>query len=109
MKQAPKTLSESSKQIWRDILTEYDTGWNSKDYNVLRIGLECLDRLSEIREEINKAGLTINGKPNPLLSCERDARSGFIQSMRQLKLEEPDEKKRKPGRPPGSKSRWDYA
>lgn len=102
MEQVPKTLSNSSKKIWKDILTEYDTGWNSKDYRILQVGLECLDRLNEIREEINKTGVSINGKPNPLLSCERDARSGFIQAMRQLKLEEPDEKKRKVGRPPNS-------
>lgn len=111
MRQAPKGLTEESKQLWRNILTEFPDEWTSRDYKILEVGLECLDRLNEVQEQINKEGLTVKDrfkqdKINPLLATERDCRSGFLQAMKQLSLEDVAEiYKKRIGRPPGSTRR----
>jgi hypothetical protein len=65
--------------------------------SILLRGAECLDRLRQAQDAITEHGLLIDGKANPALRVEKEARDGFYAAMRQLKLGEP---KRGPGRPP---------
>jgi len=72
---------------------------------ILRTGLEAYDRARSARETIDKTGLMVKdrfgaAKSHPLLPVERDARSSYLQALKQLNLDiEP--LKNGPGRPPG--------
>ena len=87
----PKSLSRQSKALWKQIVSQ----WSLDDpagLKVLEVGLHALDRAEECREQIDKEGCTLADrfdqvKPHPLLSVERDARSQFMHTMKQLNLD----------------------
>jgi phage terminase small subunit len=101
----PKHLSRSSKQLWRDLTTEYSLD-DAAGLRILRSALESLDRAEAAREAIARDGLLIKDrwgqdKVNPLCAVERDARSSFLHAMKALSLDlEP--LRSGPGRPPDS-------
>lgn len=87
----PSHLSKESKRLWTDIVTEYIFD-DAASLSVLQTALEARDRLQECRERINKEGLTVldrfgQTRPHPLLSAERDARSGVLQGFKMLGLD----------------------
>ncbi len=94
MKTSPKPpahLSRESKRLWAEIVKEYVFD-DAASLSVLQTALEARDRLQECRERINKEGLTVldrfgQTRPHPLLSAERDARSGVLQGFKMLGLD----------------------
>lgn len=88
---APNHLSKESKRLWTEIVKDYVFD-DSASLSVLVTALEARDRLQECRERINTEGLTITDRfgqvrPHPLLSAERDARSGVLQGFKMLGLD----------------------
>ncbi len=94
MKTSPKPpshLSKESRRLWVEIVKEYVFD-DQASLSVLVVALEARDRLAECRERINTDGLTITDRfgqvrPHPLLSAERDARSGVLQGFKMLGLD----------------------
>ncbi len=88
---APSHLSKESKRLWTEIVKEYVFD-DAASLSVLQTALDARDRLTECRERINTEGLTITDRfgqvrPHPLLSAERDARSGVLQGFKMLGLD----------------------
>lgn len=88
---APSHLSKESKRLWVEIVKEYVFD-DAASLSVLQTALEARDRLQECRDLINKEGLTVldrfgQTRPHPLLSAERDARSGVLQGFKMLGLD----------------------
>ena len=88
---APSHLSKESKRLWTEIVKEYVFD-DAASLSVLQTALDARDRLTECRERINTEGLTITDRfgqvrPHPLLSEERDARSGVLQGFKMLGLD----------------------
>jgi P27 family predicted phage terminase small subunit len=90
-KTAPAHLSPEAKKIWKKLTFEYgivDAG----GLEILRAGLENFDRAEKARANIDKVGLLVKDrfgaiKPHPLIACERDARAGYLQALKQLCLD----------------------
>jgi len=87
----PKHLSAEAKQIWKEILKEYDIQ-DSAGLRILRVSLESFDRAQAAREEIDRDGMTTLDKfnqlkPHPLLPIERDSRAAFLAGLRALNLD----------------------
>jgi P27 family predicted phage terminase small subunit len=87
----PNHLSAEAKKIWRRLVEEYAIS-DSGGLEILRQGLEAFDRAQAARILIEKHGLVIRDrfgavKPNPLISCERDARSAYLSALKQLCLD----------------------
>lgn len=101
---APAHLSKEAAGIWKKLSDEYDIQ-DAGGLEILRAGLEAFDRAQAARVLIEKVGLVIKDrfgavKPNPLIACERDARSAYLQALKQLQLDlEP--LNANVGRPPG--------
>ena len=104
MDNAPEHLSSEARAIWSKLVEEYDIH-DAGGLAILRAGLEAFDRSQCARALIEKHGLVIKDrfgavKPNPLISCERDARAAYLQALKQLNFDvmplNPG-----PGRPPG--------
>jgi hypothetical protein len=76
--------------------------------SILETAMQSLDLMADAQAQIDKDGLTVKGdrgqiKAHPLLAVIRDARSGFLQSMKALKLEiGGDEQPAPVGRPTNS-------
>ncbi len=69
--------------------------------------LQTASRLQQVRAEIKKAGIVIDGKPNPLLAIEHRLGEQFLKCWRTLGLADaPEQERRGPGRPPESERRW---
>lgn len=93
----PKHLSREARRIWRQLNNRWV--FNPDSLLVLRIGLEAFDRLQDARRLLDKEGLTISmgtGEgarilKHPALETEKNARSGFLQSMRLLGIEKVEE------------------
>ncbi len=103
-KPAPKSLSPEAKRIWNNICKEY-ASLDTYFYTLLKVALEAYTRLQDARELIDKEGVCVKTptgyqKEHPALKIEKEARSGFLQSMRMLNIniEIPGEV----GRPPGT-------
>jgi len=89
----PKHLSRESKRLWRQLNETWK--FEADSLLVLRVGLEAFDRLQHARVILDEEGLTVTmgtGEAvrilkHPALETEKNARSGFLQSMRLLGLE----------------------
>lgn len=85
----PLGLSSEALAIYRQTLADYDLEpWHVR---ILLEALRSLDRAEQARRQLDAEGLTIDGRfgprPHPLLTVERDARSGFARLMKQLGLD----------------------
>lgn len=99
----PEHLSKDARILWKRLVDEYGIV-DSGGLAILRAGIEAFDRSQCARVLIDKHGLVIKDrfgavKPNPLISCERDARAAFLQALKQLNLDL--EPLKDIGRPPG--------
>ena len=88
---APSHLSPEAKKIWKKLVTEYGIS-DAGGLEILRAGLENFDRAEKARANIDKVGLLVKDrfgaiKPHPLIACERDARAGYLQALKQLCLD----------------------
>ena len=98
----PEHLSQASKTIWTEILTEYLID-DSAGLKILRVALESFDRCQAARQAIDRDGMVIQDKYGQkkchvLLATERDSRAAFLAGLKALNLDlEP--LKNGPGRP----------
>lgn len=86
----PPHLLASGRELWARLIRDFALR-DSAARATLAIACECVDRLTQIREVIDREGATVRDrfqqvKPHPLLAAERDARSGFIAAMKALGL-----------------------
>ena len=99
----PAGLSAASKKHWAAITREWEL--EEPQRLVLAQALRALDRLVEAQTILDKDGLMLKdrfgqSKAHPLLTVERDARSGLLRALAELKLDyEPIN--HTVGRPPG--------
>jgi phage terminase small subunit len=101
-------LSQEGKKIFRAIVGEYQID-DVAGLRVLRVACEAFDRAQAAREAIDADGMTVldkagQRKPHPLISCERDARNGFLAGLKALSLDL-NPLRDGPGRPPGTKNK----
>ncbi len=87
----PPGLSREAGALWRRMQAEYGIG-DSGGMEILTRACEALDRIRSAQAVINKAGILVFGankipKANPATQIERDARSAFLQAMKQLNLD----------------------
>ncbi len=99
------TLSEPAHRLKKAILEQF-VFEDDASLAILDSGIQAFDLMSAAQAQVVAEGLTVPGdrggkKAHPLLSVVRDARSGFLQAMKALRLEiGADEKvSRGPGRP----------
>jgi hypothetical protein len=81
----PKGLSTEAAGLWRT----YTTVWELDEHSlvVLRLALECHDRMREAQREIKARGYRPppRGAPNPF-NVERDSRRDIAKLLRSLGL-----------------------
>lgn len=87
------------KAIFRDFVLEDEPG-----LAVLDVALRAFDTMHEAQAAVDRDGLTIKGdrgqlRAHPLLTVVRDARSQFLQAMKNLNfdVEPPNHKIGRPG------------
>jgi len=91
----PKHLREETAEWVRFVLSEYDL--ESHHVKILIQAAECLDRIIEAREEIEREGSYYKdrfGQPrvHPAVDVERNGRIVFARLVRELNLsQEPDD------------------
>ncbi len=97
-------LSYKAKKLKQKLIEEYSIS-DSGGLAILQTGLEAYDRAEAARASIEQYGMLVPDrfkipKPHPLLTVERDARSQWLQALKQLNLDiEP--LNQGPGRPAG--------
>ena len=87
---APACLSKPAQALWAKIVSEWEID-NAADLAVLRTGLLAWDRAEAATAQIKRDGQTVTDrfgqvKPHPLMTTERDARSQFMNAIRQMGL-----------------------
>ena len=89
--EVPEWLSPHSKDLWRKWVGSRIKSPGKTE--LLRVGLEALDRADSCREVINKEGLTVISKRgkmphnHPLLKEELNSRRLFFRIMKTLHLD----------------------
>ena len=86
MNKVPKHLAGPEADLWRTLVDDYAIT-DSGGLAVLLAALEAHSRARTCREQIDRDGLLVEGKPHPLLLCERDSRKLFLSALRQLDLD----------------------
>ena len=86
---APKHLSPASKTFWRSVLSAYVL--EPHHLELLRLACEALDRVSEARSAVEKAGSYEAGrfgtKPHPGIAVENAAAIRASRILRELGLD----------------------
>ena len=90
-KSPPRHLSKKSKKLWREIFDNWII--DEAHEPLLEICCQSYDRIQEAREDIKDYGVVIqtptgHRKLNPALRCEHDATNRFLQSWKQLGLDQ---------------------
>ena len=86
----PKNLKTEGKKFWRSVLSEYQFD-KTHDYELLQQASECVDRMTECREAIDRDGMfqcNRYGKTeeHPGLKVEKDQKRLFLSIVRELGL-----------------------
>ncbi len=84
---APPHLSADARQMWREIVAEYD-GWAVAELSILCSALEAFDRMKQAQKELRKK-LFMKDKygrvrVHPCVAIERDSRQAYLRALRQL-------------------------
>jgi P27 family predicted phage terminase small subunit len=103
---APSHLSTEGKSWWRKIVTEYEIS-DDTGLLMLQTALESFDRMRSAQRVIKREGQSTRdrfGQPkaHPLLTVERDSRSGMLAALKAMNLDMEPLNDR-PGRPGGSR------
>lgn len=85
----PQYVSKPGRAWLKKVSALFNFGKAEED--LLLIAATCLDRLDEIRQAVEKDGLTVldrfdQSKAHPLLSVERDNRLTFSRICNQLRI-----------------------
>jgi phage terminase small subunit len=88
---APSHLSGERQAVWDEIVSEYRL--YPENLQVLELALTALDRAAAARDEVERDGLTVEGrfglKLHPAVQAEKDSSALAGRLLRQLELEEP--------------------
>ncbi len=100
-RRVPSSLSRPAADLWRSLVDAYGLDDPAGEL-LLETALRLWDRAEQAAAAIAAEGLTVGGKPHPMLRIERDARNGFLVAMKQLNF---DIVPTHPhvGRPPGNR------
>lgn len=84
-------LSKEAQILWKKILSEYSIE-DEAGILILKTALECYDKMKAAQRIIDNQGLTITDRfgqvrAHPLCPVLRDARSQFLQALKQLNLD----------------------
>jgi len=87
----PAHLKAAGRQLWRRILADFELS-EHHHLVLLQTACEAMDRLTEARELIDKAGLTVLDryevpKLHPAISVEQVSRQALIRCLRELSLD----------------------
>ena len=98
---APAHLTESTTQWFEEVCEQFEL--ESHHLKLLQLAAEALDRVTEARAIIDKAGIVIEdrfGAPrtHPAVAIERDSRIAYARLLRELDLD--TEAPREASRPP---------
>jgi len=96
----PKHLSDEASAVWDSVVAQKKLSPGA--LVTLRIACEAFDRLQDARRVVAEDGVTIDTptgykREHPALKIEKEARSGFLQAWRLLKVGEAPQDV---GRPP---------
>jgi phage terminase small subunit len=99
----PKGVCKEARKLWRGVLEEFHLGADSLE--ILRVACLSLSTYMDAKLELDETGRTFTTeggqvKRNPLCQTERDSLTGFLQAIRLLGLDYPEQTP-KPARPRG--------
>ena len=102
IKKPPAHLRVDGRRLWRGILREFEIS-ETHDLELLGEACGCVDRISEARAEIEKAGSFFKdrfGQPreHPAHKTERDNKILLCRILRELNLDIEPPESRPPGR-----------
>ncbi len=84
---APRHLSADARQMWREIIAEYD-GWGVAELSILCSALEAFDRMRQAQKKLGKSLITEDKygqvRPHPCVAIERDSRKAYLRALNQL-------------------------
>jgi P27 family predicted phage terminase small subunit len=85
----PTHLSDRTKKLWRTIAAKFDLA--PEHLEMLRLGLEALDRCDQARRQLAKDGLVVVGargapQRHPLVDVEIQSRTAALRIFRELGL-----------------------
>ena len=100
-----KTWCKEARQLWRDLNEKYE--FSASEIQTLRVACHALSRLRRAEQKLDEGELvftTASGmvKKNPLCEVVKNERAGFLNSLRQLGLDD-EQGTKKLGRPAGDK------
>jgi hypothetical protein len=82
----PDYLGPQEAEFYSEIAREFGIT-DAQGLATLRLAAETLQRLRQAREIIDNDGIVTDGRPHPLLLCERDQKKGFLSLMNALGLD----------------------
>jgi hypothetical protein len=91
----PKHLQAPERKLWKQIIDGYQIQ-DPAGLKILQAGLEAHQRARLARVEIDKSGMVWHDRfgqqrPHSLLSTERDSRAAFLNAIKLLNLQIPQE------------------
>jgi len=91
-----------AKRLWREIHTQF--ALEADELELLRTACDALARLYQARDQLDREGLTFKTatgqiRKHPANEIEKNARAGFISSLKALNFEWDPTEKRNVGRP----------
>ena len=101
----PKAVGKEARRLLNWLESNYEIEGARPLVDLM---LTTARRLEQVRTQIRKDGLLIEGKPNPLLSIEHKLGEQFLKCWRTAGLADKSAEERRPaGRPPaGEERRW---
>jgi hypothetical protein len=88
----PEYLSESSRQLYRDLVRDFDLGGFPEALAVLHEAMTARDRAEAARTVLAAEGLTVidqrgSIKSHPCAAIARESQAVFLNAMRSLRLD----------------------
>lgn len=82
----PAHLNKPEATLWRRLVDEYGIR-DSGGLAILQAAMESHARARRCREAIDRDGELVDGRPHPLLLCERDSRKSYLSALKMLELD----------------------